>query len=360
MKKINLMVSTDIDGKGGVATVVQGYRDCGFFATNNVALISSHRDGKKFSKIYAMLYFFSALAKVFYFHVFYKVGFVHIHMSSRGSYFRKSMIIRIVKMMRGKVILHLHGGEFHIFYNSECSHRKKEHIRKTFALCDEIIVLSSQWVDWFQKTFSRYNNIEVIYNVVSDVNLKSEKKAIGNILFLGRMCNAKGVMDLIQSFSKVVETFPNARLKLGGDGDVSEYQAEAERLGILNSVQFLGWVAGARKAQLMAEADIYCLPSYNEGFPMGVLEAMANSVAVVSTRVGGIPDAITSGIDGTLIDAGDVNALANALIELITNRELNDAYVTAAKNKFEQRFSVDAVMPQLNELYKKVLAKSTD
>lgn len=356
MKTINLMVSTDIEGKGGVATVLQTYRDSGFIESNNIKLIATHSSNLRFGAVGGIALYILALVKIVTYIMFYNVGLVHIHMSSRGSYTRKSLVVRLVKKLGSKVILHLHGAEFRDFYANECSSKKQAHIRRTFEICDQVIVLSSQWIDWAKQTLGRHEHVCVIYNAVPMLDIEDRQRRLGLVAFLGQIGKRKGVLDVIQAFAQVKLACPHAVLQLAGDGDIDLYKHEASVLGISNSVEFLGWVSGESKIQLLASADIYCLPSYNEGFPMGVLEAMANNVAVVSTRVGGIPDAITSGIDGTLIDAGDVDALASALIELITNRELNDAYVSAAKKKFDQCFSLDAVMPQLSELYKKVLA----
>ena len=120
---------------------------------------------------------------------------------------------------------------------------------------------------------------------------------------------------------------------------------------------FLGWISGDKKLSVLRTADIYCLPSYNEGFPMGVIEAMSANVCVVSTYAGGIPDAIESGKDGLLVNAGDVEALAQALIKLIQDRELNAQLAQSGKAKFENNFSQQAILPQLQFIYDRLTRK---
>lgn len=352
---VNLTVATDINGMGGISSVLNVYQSCGFFEKNNVKLISTHNGKKKVSSFQCLLLYLFAVLKIVFYLSFYKVGLIHIHMASRGSYMRKSLIVRLVKLFKGKVILHLHGAEFRDFYSKECSPRKQRHIQKTFELADSVVVLSSQWVEWAKGTFGKNNHIHVIYNAVPELKLNREDVQAGLVTFFGRIGQRKGVLDLIRCFPKVLESCPSAELHLAGDGDIKLYEKEIEELGLRQSVRFLGWIAGKEKASLLSRADIYCLPSYNEGFPMGVLEAMSAGVPVVASKAGGIPDAIKDYKEGLLIDAGDTDALANALVTLIKNRELNKLYSASAHTKFDQCFSINAIIPQVNSLYSKVL-----
>ena len=354
---INLTVATDIEGQGGIATVLNVYRDSGFFEEQNVRLIASHSGTGKYGALSSMALYLSALLKVSFYLIFYKVGLVHIHMASRGSYLRKSILVRLVKLLGGRVLLHLHGAEFREFYKNECSPKKQAHIRKTFEMSDSVIVLSSQWVGWAKQAFKKSNHIKVLYNAVPCSELKRTHINKGLIVFLGRLGQRKGVLDLINAFVLVKKECPEARLSLGGDGDMEFYRNEVETHGLSDSVHFHGWVSGADKDQLLEEADIYTLPSYNEGFPMGVIEAMSAGIPVVSTRAGGIPDAITDKEDGLLVDAGDVDALACALIRLIKEREFNSALARSAQLKFNQQFSVGVIIPKLKSVYAELLHK---
>lgn len=278
-------------------------------------------------------------------------------MASRGSYKRKSVIIRIAKLFRAKTILHLHGAEFQEFYNNECSFKKQAHIRKTFDLADAVIVLSTQWHSWMKTIVGDPTKVHVIYNAVDTLDLNRSNIDQGRILFLGRLGERKGVKDLIDAFAIVLTEYPDSRLTLGGDGDVTTFKQQVKNLGISNSVDFLGWVAGEQKKIWLSKADVYCLPSYNEGFPMGVLEAMSANIPVVASTAGGIPDAIEDSVDGLLIEAGDIEMLATHLKTMISNRDLNAAYSASAKKKFINNFSKQAVFPELDKIYTELMSK---
>lgn len=359
-KKINITVATDIHGQGGVATVLSVYKECGFFENNRVKLITSHSSNNKWGHLGAAQLFVMCIFKLAYYILFHDVGLVHIHMSSRGSYKRKSLLVRMVKALNTKVILHLHGAEFREFYANECDEKKKTHIRKTFEMSDKVIVLSSHWLDWAYQTLNKSDHVNVIYNAVPTLSIKRSEVQPGTIAFLGRIGPRKGALDLIHAFKQIKHALPHATLMMAGDGNICEYKEEAKKLGIDDSVHFLGWVSGLEKLDILKKADVYCLPSYNEGFPMGVLEAMSAGIAVVSSYAGGIPDAISDGVDGLLVDAGDIKNLEQALITMISDRDANREFVNAAKTKFDDNFSLDAIIPQMQKVYDDTLGSENE
>lgn len=352
MDKINLMVSASKKGKGGIATVVNVYEKEGFFERWNIHYIAT---AGSTSKLIKLTLFLISLGKLIKLISFKHVGLIHINMSSRGSYFRKSLILRFAKFFSVKAVVHLHSGEFDKFYNKECSERKKQHIRATFNMADKVIVLSSHWLEWVNTIVKDKTKTCIVYNAVKEIDLPNKQLNQSIILFLGQLVQGKGVEDLINAFAKIAEKFPEVELHLGGEGDLVKYQAQAKALGIDEKVAFLGWVTGNKKNQCLANATIYCLPSYYEGFPMGILEAMAAEIAVVSSNVGGIPDAIDNGKEGILIEPGDVDALAVALSTMLEDNDLRTKYVNAAKSKFLRNFSPSIIIPQLNSIYKELL-----
>jgi glycosyltransferase involved in cell wall biosynthesis len=353
--KINITIATSMNGKGGVATVLNTLNSGGFFDKWDMKVIVSHTRGAKFERISRLFVFASVFAKLVYFNLFYNVGIVHIHMASRGSYLRKSLIARFAKALKNKVIIHLHGAEFQTFYNDECSEKKQTHIRQTFDLADSVIVLSSQWLTWMKTIVKEQSKIKVVYNAVPQLVLDRGLQQNSSILFLGRLGERKGVADLIHAFKGVLAKDKSATLLLGGDGDLNLYKELVNSLGIKDNVQFLGWVSGEEKNSYLAKADVYCLPSYNEGFPMGVLEAMSAGVAVVASTAGGIPDAIASEKEGLLITAGDVDGLTDALLSITSDRELNQSFTLAAKSKFDKNFSEPVVFSVLDKIYNELL-----
>ena len=130
-----------------------------------------------------------------------------------------------------------------------------------------------------------------------------------------------GVYDLLAAVAALAPQFPNVRLAVGGDGDLALLRTRAAQLGIAERLDVLGWIGAQEKADQLARASVFCLPSHAEGLPMAMLEAMAVGKAIVVSRVGGIPEAVVDGDNGLLVPPRDVQALASAQIGRASCRE---------------------------------------
>ena len=169
------------------------------------------------------------------------------------------------------------------------------------------------------------------------------------VLFLGRLREKKGVYDLVRAIPDVRKRIPDARFILAGDGDAASVRALAASLGVEHAIELPGWIDGEQKDTALRQADILALPSHFEGLPVCVLEAMASGAAVVATNVGGIPDAIESGISGLIITPGDVEGLGNALIALLTDPQMRKRMRDAAFERVKEKFSVQSILRQLDQ-----------
>lgn len=354
-KKINLTIATDITGKGGISSVLNVLSNKGFFSATNSKLLASHINKTKLKSLNQLLTFFLCILKLLFNIFIFNVGLVHIHMASRGSYTRKSILIRIAHFFKVKIIIHLHGAEFKDFYNTECSNAKKEHIQNTFNMADKVIVLSTQWLDWLNTILNDESKGVIIYNAVPVLPIQRvERSELFNFVFLGRLGERKGVADLITAFARVTKCYPHARLLLGGDGELAKFNEMVKYLDLEDKVEFLGWVSGDTKLEILKNANSFVLPSYNEGFPMGILEAMSCNIPVIASKAGGIPDAITSGEEGLLVDAGDVDALTNAMIFSIESPLEIKKMEMQAFDKYSIKFSPDIIIPQIIKIYKEL------
>ncbi len=121
----------------------------------------------------------------------------------------------------------------------------------------------------------------------------------------------KGVYDIIEAAKRIEN--PNVVINLYGDGELEIFEKLIQENNLQDKVKIKGWISGEQKNKAIKESDIYILPSYNEGLPMSILEAMACGLPVISTPIGGIAEAVKDGVNGYLIQPGDYEALTEKI-----------------------------------------------
>jgi glycosyltransferase involved in cell wall biosynthesis len=176
------------------------------------------------------------------------------------------------------------------------------------------------------------------------------------ILFVGRFDDQKGIDVLLDAWRGLQEA---ADLRLAGTGwREDRYREQARQLG-LRSVHWDGHVARERLPELVRRAWAVVLPSRYENFPLVLLEAMACGVPVVATRVGGIPELVTDGVEGLLVPAEDAPALREALAAIVRDGARASGMGARARRRIEGRYTWDIIAAQMAALYARVAAGAT-
>jgi glycosyltransferase involved in cell wall biosynthesis len=173
------------------------------------------------------------------------------------------------------------------------------------------------------------------------------------LLFIGSVARTKGVFDLLQAGARLAAdaSCPPFRIVIAGSGpDLDAAVAAARSLGVESRVDFVGPVFGAAKLELFRSADIFVLPSYAEGLPNAMVEAMAAGLPVVVTNVGSVPDVLIEGENGLLIAPGDKDALQGALVRLLSSSELRSTLGRSAHRLAASRFGADRAAATIYEL----------
>lgn len=176
---------------------------------------------------------------------------------------------------------------------------------------------------------------------------------------VGRMQGEKDPLNLLRAFLRLVDATPGGRERLRlvfiGDGPL---RGEAQRLAGESGCEDIVWFAGVRDdvAALLRGLDVFVLPSLAEGISNTILEAMASGLPVVATRVGGNPELVDDGRSGTLVPAGDPEALAEAIRAYVEDPELRRGHGRAGRLKVEQEFSMERMVQRYLAVYDEVLA----
>ena len=139
-------------------------------------------------------------------------------------------------------------------------------------------------------------------------------------LFTGWLVRAKGVLDLIESFKRS-EILKNSNLIIAGDGHLmNEIKTTIKKYSLLN-ISLLGWCKPREINKLLLSSNVFVLPTYSEGFPNSILEALAKGLPVISTPVGGIPDSVINFHNGFLFKSGDVDMLQKRMEWFVLNKD---------------------------------------
>jgi glycosyltransferase involved in cell wall biosynthesis len=144
---------------------------------------------------------------------------------------------------------------------------------------------------------------------------------------------------------------PRLRIECAGDGDLGKVERYAAAMNMAARVKMRGWLDQEASEQLLSRAAAFVLPSYAEGLPMSLLEAMAAGCPVVATRVGGIPDLITDGVDGLLVAPGDPHALAAALQRILRDPAFARQLGNAARRTIANRYTAERSLERLEQIY---------
>ena len=344
-----LMVGPDRSVHGGISGVVNNYYDAGLKGMIDLCYIGTMVEGTKITKLLqAVKAYFRFLVKL------PKYDIVHVNMASDSSYYRKSVFIRTAKACHKKVVIHQHGGNFPEFYEKELSDGGRERVKKVLSMCDAFLVLGTAWKDFFGTIIER-DRITVLPNAIRIPECDEKQYGRQKILYLGRLCKTKGIGELLTVMPRISEQYPDVRLYLAGIWEDKELQKQAETLK--EYVTDLGWISGEEKQQYLKECDIFVLPSYFEGQPVSVLEAMANACGIVTTRTGSIPDMIIEGETGIFTVPKDNKSLEEGLLKLLADSELCRKLGENARRKAEAEFSIDNNMKQLLAIYEAISYK---
>lgn len=345
-----LMVGPDLSLHGGIVSVVRGYLEGGLpEVCDSFDYLGTGVGSSKLGKSLAF-----AHALVNYARTLPSCDIVHLHISARGSYRRKSIMARMAHKAGKCVILHDHDGEFaKTFEESDEAYRRD--VRETFGIAEKVIVLSEEWRDYFSENVCDPGKITVVHNGVRVPAEPCSPCSHRDILFLGRLDANKSPDVLLLASKEVLGLFPDSRVVFGGDGEIEKNRRLAEDLGIADRCEFHGWVSGDEKEALFAHAGVYCLPSKNEGMPMGLLEAMARGIPAIATAVGGIPQVIEDGKSGFLVDVDDVDALSAKLISLLSSDETRIRIGLAGRQIILQEFCVDKSINNVLNIYEELL-----
>src|ERR1044072_5167535 len=228
-------------------------------------------------------------------------------------------------------------------------------------LCSEVAALSPKLVEYCRETLPISNPISVLPIMSEEITNgnSTPQQTNGHVRFgfAARLEGLKGPKVLMEAFAAACEHVPGVRLKVAGEGsERKELAAMARSLGLADHYDYRGiYHSPEQRATFMPNLVFFVMPSFTEGTPNSIVEAMANAKPIIASAVGGVPDMIDQD-SGILVPPGDPRALAKAMIVLAGNPELRRQMGEAALRRYRMLFSPGAVMPLMLETYARVAA----
>ena len=283
---------------------------------------------------------------------------IHAHVVSPGGLCG----IKLGKYLGIPVIVNIIGSDINIFPFK--NHKTYKMTQNVLNSANAVISVSRDLKKKAKKIAGKEINIKVIHNGVDTQLFKPQNKQSqyslnnGNkvILFVGRIEKNKGVFDLIKAISLLRNKKKIILFLIGELREKDNLQKYIKMYSLEGKVIYLGTVPHKKVAEFMNNSDLFVLPSYNEGVPNVILEAMSCGKPVISTNVGGIPEVISHGINGLLIEPRNIEQLADSILKVLCDKSLARKMGERARLTVCNKFSWEQNAKKNLELYNNLLA----
>lgn len=277
--------------------------------------------------------------------LFYNPNLVYITLSSKGmGFYKDAFIIVLVKILRKKCVLHFHNKGV----SSRQNKRLDNLLYKLVFHNSEVILLSGHLYSDISNYVSRQNihicpNGIPIQETINDSKKRNNNEAI-NILFISNLIISKGIWVLLEACKILKNKDVNFQCTfIGVESEVTreELEEQINLFELKKHVKYVGSKYGDEKKAYLSQTDIFVHPTFNDCFPLVLIEAMQYSLPIVSTWEGGIPDIVEDGKTGFLVKTKDSNELAEKIKILIEDDDLRIKMAKKAKEKYLKEFTIN-------------------
>ena len=294
--------------------------------------------------LYQLFYFLEAAVLA---HKLRRHGIQHIHNHIASSSCTVTMLA--AKIGGGTFSFTMHGP--HIFFEP---HRwcLDEKIRQaSFVACISNFCRSQGMLFVSPEHWSKLRIIHC--GVEPELFTPVQHEGAGNrLLYVGRLAAMKGLPVLFEALSRLKDHFPSVKLTVVGDGsERDEITAIAQSLNLAKHIDFVGYKSQTEVREYLQASDIFVLPSFAEGVPVVLMEAMAAGVPVLTTQIAGVPELVTHDSSGWLVPPGEVAILTEGLATLINDTELRNRLGKAGQEKVTAEFNVVLEAQKLADIF---------
>ena len=286
---------------------------------------------------------------------------VHIHTCSGAIFWRDCLHLLLVRLMGRRAVWHIHGAQFDQFLEATGPVRRQV-FRLAMEHASAVLVLSRDWLERLRVYAPKAHWLIVPNGIPVPEQASSPAQPQPCFLFMGDLGGRKGCRDLVRATHLALERgFDGVVHVAGGETEPGQQQQLHQEIldrSAQSHIRLLGSVSGQAKEEALNSADCFVLPSYAEGLPMALLEAMAHGLPSITTRVGGIPEVVRDGQEGFLIEPGDVESLADRMVCLAKDAQLRRKMGQAGRERIGDGYSLEAMVKRLDEVYQELLERN--
>ena len=337
-----LIVGSAEQSAGGVASVIRLMKKMPVWQEYNCYWL-----GTQIQRNYAWKLWYALRAYCIALFIIWRYDIVHFHTVPDRICLIIQMPVFLLALIGGKkIILHIHMG------NQLRNHTENKLFLWCLKRADLVVLLAKKWQTLFREWYADIKTpTTVVYNACETVpEVPSEEKE-RIIMMAALFCQNKAPELLLKAWKIIKDKNPDWRVCMLGNGQVERYKRMAEEMGLSDTVTFTGYVTGKERDDYFRKASIYCMCSYEEGFPMVVLEAWAYGICVATTPVGGLPDVLEDGKNAQVFDFGDWEGLAARLDQLMGHEEARRAMATYSRRFVYEQFSLSTINQQYEQVY---------
>jgi len=288
---------------------------------------------------------------------------VHFHCGSSGPWdFLGDMLMFLaIKLHKIKIVFHWHCNPSLTFFPGR-TRATQLIFQMTAGTADALFVLSERYRRilpdlYANKTFVIPNTFDS--SLLSIPNPRPIRRFV-HVIFIGRLTREKGIWDVIQIASKLVDKASNVRFLVAGqpspvEGGMDRLQRAIKELDIESNIKFIGSIVEEEKKRFFNEGDIMLSPSHRESFGIAALEGMASGIPVVAYSIGLLPDLIKNGLGGFLADQGDIDGLVSGLYRIVQDPALRERMGEYGREQAKRRYDINIVAEKVRNIYSTLL-----
>lgn len=345
------MVGPDLNGRGGISRVVQIWKNNGVFRENSIKYLSSTSETAKFKIVFSLRQFL-----IFLISMFADYQCVYIHTAAYRSFYRKTIFIFLSLLFSRKIVLHIHPNDFQLSLN-QLRGVNKYLIFKMLERVTAFVVLSEEMRSYMGSLFPDAK-IFVLANPVDFEELTDQWHHIRSseaLLYLGWFIREKGVYDLVDAVAHLREKGIAVRLDFYGTKEAARLQDYVAENNLADLISVHGWVTGTEKVELLYRCAMLILPSYSEGVPNVILEAMATRTPIVSTKVGGLKEILKERENAFIAEPGNPVKLSEEILDCLSNKELRNKFTDNAYLYVREIHDIAVVKVQFSKIIQSCL-----